>query len=385
VCPIESASFEKGNNMDNDIISADDQKRIAFAFKHATDMLATQKQRGERWELSLLRGDTPTFMEFPLATKPEQLKGLDAAILGIPFEGITAMTPMISAQPICSKPPKDSVYWRMGADEGLDMIRKYSLYYSINHNGGLFPEIDRDLIMTDVIKVKDYGDVPYTPDDIEGNIDRAEARVADIVAAGAVPIILGGDHTVPTPTLRAVLKPRNKKVGLIVFDSHMDLSHEPKNWASTEWSQVLELNKISPNNFAIIGIRGVRSNIFEWNVARELGHHVYTIDVVKERGMKAVIEEALGFVLDGTDGIYCSIDIDVMEPSIVPSQKAPEIWGLTMDEMFRALRKVTREKIIGADINEYTPDYDVNGMGAQFCARVAAEFLGGIALRKSHN
>jgi len=364
------------------VISTEDQQRIARAFEEATRLLATQKQRGERWELSLLHGDTPTFMELPLATRPEHLQGLDAAILGIPFEGITAMTPMISAQPVCARPPKDSVYWRMGADAGLDMIRKYSLYYSINHNGGLFPEIDREMVMTDVIQAKDYGDVPYTPEDIEGNLERAEARVADIVEAGAVPIILGGDHTVPTPTLRAVLKPRTKKAGLIVFDSHMDLSNDPLNWASTEWFQTLQLGKVSPDNFAIIGIRGVRSNIFENNVARELGHHVYTIDVVKERGMRAVIDEALQHVTDGTDGVYCSIDIDVMEPSVVPSQKAPEIWGLTMDEMFLALRRVTREDIIGADINEYTPDYDINGMGAQFCARVAVEFLAGIALRK---
>jgi len=364
------------------VISEKDEKKIAFAFENATRLLATQKQRAERMELTLLRGDTPTFMEFPLATKPEHLTGLDAAILGIPFEGITAMSPMISAQPICGKPPKDSVYWRMGADEGLDMIRKYSLYYSINHNGGYFPEIHKDMLMTEVIKVKDYGDVPYTADDIEGNIDRAEQRVADIVAAGAVPIVLGGDHTVPTPILKAVLKPRTKKVGLIVFDSHMDLSHEPKNWASTEWSQALELGKISPDNFAIIGIRGVRNNIFEKNVAKELGHHVYTIDVIKDRGMRAVMDEVIQKVTDGTDGVYCSIDIDVMEPSAVPSQKAPEIWGFTIDEMFVALRKLTREKIVGADINEYTADYDINGMGAQFCARVAAEFLAGIALRK---
>ena len=364
------------------IISKEEADRIKFAFDNATELLAKQKQRGERHALSLLRGDTPTFMEFPLATKPEHLKGVDAAIIGIPFEGITAMSPMISAQPICSRPPKDSVYWRMGADLGLDMIRKYSLYYSINHNGGYFPEIDPEMVMTDFISVKDYGDVPYTADDIEGNIDRAEAKAAEIVAAGAVPIAIGGDHTVPTPMLRAVLKPRAKKAGLLVFDAHIDLSHEPKNWASSEWSQILELGKISPDNFAIIGIRGVRNHIFEKNVAKELKHHVYTIDMVKERGMKSVIEEALAHVTNGTDGFYCSIDIDVMEPSAVPSQKAPEIWGLTMDEMFFALRKLTREKIIGADITEYTADYDINGMGAQFCARVIAEFLAGIALRK---
>lgn len=365
-----------------EVISKSEQAQIKFAFENAVEMLKTQKARGERYELSILRGDTPTFMEFPLARKPKDLEGSDAVILGIPFEGLTIMTPMIMAPPTCGRPPKDSVYWRMGADEGLDNIRKYSIYYSINHNGGYFPEIDKEMVMTDHIKVLDYGDVPYTPDDIEGNLKRAEEKVADIVAAGAMPIILGGDHTVPTPTLRAILKNRTKKAGLIVFDSHMDLSHDPKNWASTEWSQVLELGKISPKNFVCIGIRGVRNSIFEKNVARELGHRVITIDEVKERGIKDIMDEAIRIATDGTDGLYFSLDIDVMDPSQVMSQKAPEFWGVTMDEIFHALRRISREKVIGCDINEYTPDYDINGMGAQFCARVAAEFLGGLALRK---
>jgi arginase family enzyme len=367
---------------DKEAISAKEKEQIKFAFENAMDLLKTQKARGERIELSILKGDTPTFMEYPLAKKPQDLQGADAAILGIPFEGLTIQTPMIMAPPTCGRPPQGSVYWRMGADQGTDMIRKYSIYYSINHNRGYFPEIDKDLVFENHIRVVDYGDVPYTPDDIEGNLERAEEKVADIVAAGAVPIILGGDHTVPTPTLRAILKPRTKKIGLIVFDSHMDLSHEPKNWASTEWSQVLELGKISPENFVCVGIRGVRNSIFERNVARELGHRVITIDEVKECGIKDVMNEAIKLATNGTDGIYFSLDIDVMDPSQVMSQKAPEFWGLTMDEMFHALRRITREKIIGCDINEYTPDYDLNGMGAQFCARVAAEFLGGIALRK---
>ncbi len=364
------------------IIDDEAAETIRRAWATATEKLATQRERAERQELAILHGDTPTFMEYPRAAKPEDLAGLDAAILGIPFEGITAVTPSVSAPPYYARPPKGSVYWRMGADEGLDNIRKYSLYYSIKHNGGAFWDIDRDMAFDDYIRVADYGDVPYTPEDIEGNIDRAEARVADIVAAGAVPIVFGGDHTIPTPILRAVLRPRKKKVGLIVFDSHMDLSNEPRNWASTEWVQTLELGKIDPDNFAIIGIGGVRNNAFERNVARELGHHVYTVDMIKDWGMKAVIEDALSHVTDGTDGVYCSIDIDCMEPSAVPSQKAPEIWGMTIDEMFCALRRLTQEDIIGADINEYTEDYDINGMGAQFCARVAVQFLAGIAQRK---
>lgn len=368
--------------MSKKVISAAEEAKINYAFDNATELLKNQKARGERIELNILRGDTPTFMEYPLANKPEDLKGVDAAIVGIPFEGLTIQTPSIMAPPTCGRPEPGSVYWRMGADVGLDNIRKYSIYYSIKHNRGYFPEIDKEMIMEDYIQVRDYGDVPYTPDDIEGNLERAEKRVAEVVEAGAMPIIFGGDHTVPTPTLRAILKPREKKAGLIVFDSHMDLSCEPKNWASTEWNQVLELGKISPENFVVIGIRGVRNSIFEKNVAKELGHRVITIDELKDRGIKDVMDEAIKIATNGTDGIYMSLDIDVMDPSQVVSQKAPEFWGMTMDEMFHAIRRISREKVIGLDINEYTPDYDVNGMGAQFCARIAAEFLGGLALRK---
>jgi arginase family enzyme len=72
-----------------------------------------------------------------------------------------------------------------------------------------------------------------------------------------------------------------------------------------------------------------------------------------------------------------------MEPAMVPSQKAQEVWGMTIDEMFSALQPLTqRLPIIGFDICEHSPDYDINGQGAQFCARAAVEVLAGIALRK---
>lgn len=360
------------------------EKKIAFAWDNADSILKAQNANQWRTELSILRGDTPTFMEYPLAMNGEDLEGCDAAILGIPFEGVTALSPTTSAPPTCSRPGPNSVYWRMGAEkpESLDMIRSYSIFYSIKHNRGWFPEIDRDMCFDDYIKVKDYGDTAYDPFDIQGTIDRAEARVADIVSAGAMPIIFGGDHTVPIPTMKAVLKNRTKKVGLIVFDSHLDLCNDPLNWASSQWYQAFELGKISPENFVQIGMRGVRNGLYERNVARELGHRYFTIDEVKDRGIKAVMDEALAIATDGTDGIYMSLDIDVMEPSQVCSQKAPEIWGMTTDEMFHAIRRISREKVIGLDINEYSADYDFNGMGAQWCARVAVEFLGGLALRK---
>ena len=95
-----------------------------------------------------------------------------------------------------------------------------------------------------------------------------------------------------------------------------------------------------------------------------------------------VVREAIDIVNDGTDGVYVSLDIDVMEPGLVPAQKAPEFWGLTVDEIMPALRLIARQELVGYDVCEMSPDFDVNGMGAQFCARTVVEILAGLALRK---
>ena len=247
------------------------------------------------------------------------------------------------APPSVGRPPKDSVYWRMGGDLAPEAIRKYSIYYSVKHNRGYFPEIDEDLIMMDHIKAVDYGDVKIDQFDAAETIRRAKEKASDIVKAGAVPIVFGGDHTTPTPILQAILEKADKKIGLISFDAHIDLANDPIDWASSMWAQTLEIGKISPKNFVEIGIRGVRNSIFDKNVAERLGHKIYTVDKVKDRGMNAVIEEALELACDGTDGIYVTVDLDVLDPTSFIAQKAPEFWGLTQDEFFTALRKIVTQ------------------------------------------
>lgn len=364
------------------LISKSEMDKIKNAFSDAEELAKQETSRKERVMESIYYGDTPTFMELPLAYKACDLEGADAAIMGFPYEGITALSPTRSAPPSVKRPSKDSVYWRMGGDLAPEAIRKYSIYYSVKHNRGYFPEIDEDLVMMDYLKVVDYGDVVIDQFDAAETVRRAKEKASDIVNAGAVPIVLGGDHTTPTPILQAILDKTDKKIGLISFDAHIDLANDPLNWASSMWWQTLELGKISPKNFVEIGIRGVRNSIFDKNVAKGLGNKIYTIDKIKDRGMKEVIKEALEIACDGTDGIYVSVDLDVLDPTSFIAQKAPEFWGLTQDEFFIALREIARKKVVGFDICELTPDYDVNGMGAQFCARVVAEILGGIAIRK---
>jgi agmatinase len=164
----------------------------------------------------------------------------------------------------------------------------------------------------------------------------------------------------------------------------VDFSYTPgEYWASNQWIQLmLETGKIDPQNMVEIGIRSNRSAIQERRLAESLGARIYTIDEVKERGIAAITQEAIALATRGSDGLYISLDIDCMEPSAVPSQKAPEIWGLTVDELFYALRALSQLDVLGFDVCEYSAEYDVNGIGAQFCARTAVEMLGGLALRK---
>ena len=364
-------------------VGHDEMRRIAEGFSRATQLTSDCAARRERRVEDILYGDVPTFMELPLAQKPEHLAGVDAAIIGFGYEGITIKTPSLSAPPTVSRPQPGSIYWRMGADLAPASIRKHSLFYSIHHNRGYYPEIDREAPVLENLRLVDYGDVAVVAEDTEETMRRAYARVAQVVEAGAMPVILGGDHTIPIPAVQAIVAGRGQPIGLISFDAHMDLSYTPDDiWASNQWSKAMETGKLRPRNLVLIGIRSNRSTLFEQTVAQELGIRVFTIDEVKESGMKAVMHEAIGLATDGADGVYVSLDIDVMEPTLVPGQKAPEIWGLTIDEIMTALRVISREKLIGFDVCELSPDYDVHGLGAQFCARAVVEILAGLGIRK---
>jgi arginase family enzyme len=340
--------------------------------------------RQERRREAILHGDTPSFMEVPIASRPEELRNADAVILGFPFEGPTSISPSRSAPPTISRPPKGSIYWRMGADFAPDHIRKYAIFYSTKHNGGYHPEIDSDLLLHDTLRIVDYGNCTYHAEDTMKSIREGIERVGDIVDAGAVPFVLGGDHTTPYPVLTAILQRRTAPIGLVVFDGHVDFSVTPNEyWASNQWtSLIMETGKIDPSNITIIGIRSSRNAIAERRLAEGMGVKVYTSADVKRLGMAFVVSDAIERASRGTQGLYVSIDIDCMEPALVPSQKAQEIWGLTIDEMFVALQALSRQPFIGFDVCEHSPDYDVNGQGAQFCARTAVEMLGGLALRR---
>jgi agmatinase len=335
----------------------------------------------ERSMAPILHGDVPTFMEAPLATHAGDLSGADVVFLGLPYEGVKLLDPVTYAPPLAAAAPEGSIYYRSGADEGPDAIRRHSVFYSLRHGRGLLPEAGRDLVILDHLHLMDYGDVAVVPGDVEETFLRAHAKVADILAAGALPIVFGGDHSVPIPILQVLAGTLTGKLGIVVFDSHFDLSLEPKYWAGSQWARAFELGVVEPENFVQIGIRGGRESLSDKHVADELGIRYFTMADVDELGIAVVAQEALEAAGAGTEAIYVSLDIDVVDPAH-GGQKYPDPAGLSARELLRALRVLSRGRIAGLDICCLAPRYDLQGHLSQLAARAAVEVVAGLALQR---
>ena len=350
------------------------------AYRRAEEVAPVRVDRRMR---DILYGDVPTFMELPYARKVPELEGVGAAFLGFGFEGVKIDTPHTFLPELAAPAGPDSIYYRTGADRAPEAVRRYSIHYSIHHAYGLFVEYAPDFYIFKHLRAVDAGDVDASPGDPEASFARCEGRVREIVEAGAVPLVCGGDHAVTLPVVNAVAGAMSGRLGLIHFDTHYDLAWDPPLFAGSQWAQILGLPNVDVQNFCQIGIRGLRQVPFEAEVARTLGHSVYTITDVDERGIEEVLDAALERACDGTDGVYVSLDIDVVDPVYCPAQKYPEPAGLTSKQIISALRRIGKAADIkGFDLCCLGPQYDDRvGTGSHLAARLFVEVLAAMAWR----
>ena len=358
-----------------------DADKVRKAWERAAAKAATAGGRPERTMAPILRDDVPTFIEAPFAGSVAELEGAGVAVLGIPFEGVKLLDPVTYAPAPAAPAPDGSIYFRSGADKGPEAIRRHSVFYSLRHGRGLIPETDRDLVIADQLRVVDYGDVLVVPGDVEASFMRCHEKLADIYAAGAVPIVFGGDHSIPIPVLQVLAGKLSGKLGIVAFDSHFDMSFEPKYWAGSQWARAFELGVVEPENFVQIGIRGVRESLADKAVADELGYRYFTMADVDELGIETVAQEALEAATAGTEALYISLDIDVVDPAF-GGQKYPDPAGLGARELLRALRVLSRGHVAGFDICCLAPRYDLQGHLSQLAARAAVEVIAGLALQR---
>jgi agmatinase len=297
-------------------------------------------------------GDVPPFMAADHVVDLDHLEA-DAAVIGMPYDGIAT--------------------FRGGATRrGPQEIRKFSLLFG-RYN------FDWDLDVFAHIRLADVGDVDVVLGDNARSYRRFEQRLATIQAKGAVPFSMGGDHGITFPAVKAVAEHHGAPLGLIVFDTHLDLSESFGGDRLTRASPILricELPQVDPRRVAIIGARGPR-NLPEWTPHfRELGLSVFPMERVEEDGIEAVTEAARTVATAGGAKLYVSVDIDSIDPAVAPGTNSPEPGGLTSREIIRGVRVAGRDGFVGFDVVEVAPDFDTaSGTTSVLAARIMAEGL----------
>ena len=297
-------------------------------------------------------GQIATTMLLPAVSSPANL---DVAIVGIPYDGGTS--------------------YRAGARFGPRAIREQSSLIRTWHPVLKVHPFER-------LRVADCGDVDVVPISIERTFEAITRRIDEIIAAGATPLSMGGDHSITLPILRSVAR-RYGPVGIVHFDAHPDTWDEyfgSKFFHGTPFRRAVEEGLIDPQRMIQVGIRGPLYGPEDFAFHDQHGIEVLRIEPIKEQG----IAWAAGRLerLRGTP-VYVSFDIDSLDPAFAPATGTPEVGGLTSYEALALVRALQGLTIVGADVVEVSPPYDGPGqITALLAANLLFEFVSLFALRR---
>jgi agmatinase len=234
------------------------------------------------------------------------------------------------------------------------------------------------------LRVVDFGDAPVLPADPERSHAAIESVVSEVVDAGAIPVVLGGDHSITEPNARACAK-RHGPLGLVHFDTHTDTGREVfgvERSHGTPMLRLVEAGTVDPSRYVQIGLRGYWPGEKEFAWQAERGITSFFMHDVRGLGIEAVVERAVEVV--GVGAVFVSVDIDVLDPAFAPGTGTPEPGGMTTGDLLWAARTVAeRLEVVGADVVEVIPSAvgsaDVTALAAE---RVVRELLTGLALRR---
>jgi agmatinase len=292
----------------------------------------------------------------PYTEDPAELEGADVAIMGAPTD--------------------DLVSDRPGTRYGPRAIRAASCPPGRHLEAGV------DALSA--LRVVDFGDAPVTPADPARSHQAIEATVAQIVEAGPLPVVLGGDHSISEPDIRACAS--GGPVGLIHFDTHTDTGTEVFGVAfshGTPMYKLVESGYVDPARYVQIGLRGYWPGEKEFSWQRERGITSFFMHDVRERGIRAVVADALAAV--GAGPVFVTVDIDVLDPAYAPGTGTPEPGGMTTLDLLWACREVaSKVELLGADVVEVIPtavgSADITALAAD---RIVRELLTGVAIGRA--
>jgi len=298
-----------------------------------------------------------TFMRLPYVA-PKEADEVDIGLIGVPWDGGTTN--------------------RAGARHGPRQIRDLStMARNVHHATGVKP--------FDLCNCADLGDSPVNPVDIDDTLARVEAFYSTIVDQGILPLTAGGDHLITLPVMRAVC--RGEPVGMVHFDAHTDTLDryfgESKYTHGTPFRRAIEEGLLDPKRTVQIGIRGALYSDTDKEWGLDQGIRVIEIEEYDDLGVEAVIAEARRVVGDGRT--YISFDVDALDPVYAPGTGTPEIGGITTYDALKMIRGLRGLNLVGGDVVEVAPPFDMSGNTALVAVTTMFEILCLLAEQVSRN
>ncbi len=275
----------------------------------------------------------------------------DVAILGAPFDFGTQ--------------------WRSGARFGPRGVREASTLFSFGHAGAYDHEDDATYLPGDV-NIVDIGDADIVHTDTEKSHANIEAGVRAILDAGALPVVIGGDHSINIPCIRAF--EGQGDIHVLQIDAHLDFvdeRHGVRHGHGNPMRRAAEKDYVT--GLTQVGIRNVSSTAKEgYEDARAMGSDIISVRQARQMGTRGVLEH-----IPAGARVYVTIDIDAFCPSIAPGTGTPSHGGFLYYEVLELLQAAAeRHEIVGIDLVEVAPDYDPTGSTSILAAQILLNFLG---------
>jgi agmatinase len=294
---------------------------------------------------------------------PQTYADADVVIIGAPFDGGTS--------------------YRPGARFGPMAIRMTDY---LPHDGSR-PSLALGTDALVDLNVVDAGDVEMYSGDIEKALPALEAVVEKVTRAGAIPVVLGGDHSIAFPDAKGVANVLGHgRVSMLHFDAHADTGDIEFGslWGHGQpMRRLIESGALRGDRFLQIGLRGYWPPPQTLNWMAGQGMRSYEMTEIGRRGLQVCLTEAFAIATDECEGVFLSVDIDVCDPGHAPGTGTPEPGGLSARELLDSVRRICLElPVVGLDVVEVSPPYDHAEITAALANRVVLEALSAIARRR---
>src|SRR3954468_14383971 len=291
------------------------------------------------------------------------LAAADVVVVGAPFDGGTSHRP--------------------GTRFGPSAIRQ-TCYLP---QDGSRPHLALRVDALQDIRVVDAGDVEMPPGEIERALGNLEEAVYAVASRGAIPLVLGGDHSIAYPDATGVARHLGfGRVSMIHFDAHADTGDIAFGslWGHGQpMRRLIESGALRGDRFLQVGLRGYwpEPETLDWMAGQQM--RSYEMTEIVHRGLNECLSEAFVIAMDDCDGVFLSVDIDVCDPGHAPGTGTPEPGGLSARELLDAVRRICLElPVVGVDVVEVAPPYDHADITAALANRVVLEALSAIARKR---